>query len=427
MLRKYKFILIVTVLLLGLCLTNFGFAQDKTVVEIWECNSPEARASLFGTIAEFEHYNPDIKIDCRTVSFGTNFEKVMIAVAAGTPPDTTATWGAVVPQFAEMDALESLDEYGAEEFKDQVYPASWDYGIYRGKIWALPDAVDPRFIAYDMHMFEEAGIKKVPETWEEFRDVAMKTTNVAKGVHGFGAPVGTPMESAVTFMPWLWTNGGDIFSEDLTECTLDSKEALEALEFLANMAKDGYFLPVVAAGGLNARNLFIMGRLAMLDDGPWIIKQMTTRAPDKKYGRDWGIFSIPVPKVGMKRVNLATVGADVMYKAHKAPGEAVYRVIAGIAPSRATGIYNMLCGKTTVRYDTLDEYIIKFLFPSEIPQPILDIQKQLTEHTRTLPNHHLWSQMEEAFQLKYDLVLTGELSPTEGLKAITDDIDFLLK
>ena len=422
MLRKYKFLLVVMVWVLGLCSSSFG---AKETVLVWESDSPERRAALVSSIADFEHLNPDIKVDLRTVSFGNNFEKIMIAIAAKDVPDTTTVWGGLVAQFAEMGGLEPLDEWGAQEVKSKIYPVGWSYGQYKGKHWALPCAIDPRFIAYDMHMFEEAGIKKVPETWEEFREAAMKTTNVAKGIYGFGMSIGTPIYSTWEFDSWMWLNEGDMLNEDMTECTVDSKEVIEAVEFLANMAKDGYFLPVPATGDMTARQLFVMGRLAMVSDGPWVSRQIAINAPDRKFERDWGIFPFPVPEVGMKKLNLATMGAYVMYKDHKASSQAVYKVIEAVSVSRANGINNFLCGKTSARVDTLDEYIIKWVFPEDEPNALREMQKLIVD-SRTEVNNPLWGEITEAFQLQFDEALAGRISPAEAMKTATRDIDFIL-
>ena len=41
--KAYQFALTVMVLVLGVCFTNFGFAAEKIVVELWEGCTPHAR------------------------------------------------------------------------------------------------------------------------------------------------------------------------------------------------------------------------------------------------------------------------------------------------------------------------------------------------------------------------------------------------
>ncbi len=420
--KTYKLALMV--LVFSVCFSNFSFAAKKIVVELWEGCSPPCEAALRSTIEDFHHLNPNIRIDRHKVSFGRAFEKMMVAVAAGAVPDCTPIWAGFINQFADMGVLEPLDKFGAEEWKNQLYPGAWDYGTYKGQAYGLAYAMTPRYIVYNKRMFEKAGIQRVPETWEEFREAARKTTVAAEGIHGYVIEVGGGIQSAQHYSNWLWINGGDFFNEDQTKCLLDSEEAIEALQFMVDLVKDGSAMPVLAGGELSVRDIFIIGKTAMVHDGPWIVREMATRAPDMKFGKDWGIFPIPVPKAGMKKVNHGSVGAYVMYKGHKAPAEAAYKVITWIAPGRFRGIHQLLCGQTSARLDTVDEFLIRWIFPEN--HGLIESQKLLAD-SRVFPKHAKWSEIVEQLLMQQDLALAGKLSAAEAQKKATKQINSLLK
>ncbi len=418
--KKYIFLSVLMSVVLSLCVGSIALAAEKTLVTIWESNSPEAKASLLSSVADCEANNPDIKIDVRTVSFGVGFEKVMIAVAGKSPPDTTVIWGGLLTQFADLGALEPLDQFGdVEEFKPYIWPAAWPYGIWKGNHYALVNDISPYFWVYNKRIFKKAGIANPPGDWEEFRDVCAKTTIAEEGIYAFPYMMGHSVNRTEWLVDFFWSNGADFWNEDVTKSTLDSEEAIEALEFAADLVKN-YGLPVLFGGDFNTRDMFIMGKTAMVKDGPWIARQMRVRAPDMKYPEDWGFFPSPPRKKGMKFRPYTTAGAYVMYKDRKAPGEVVYRVMKEIAPSRRMGMNNVLAGKISQRVDTWDEYLIKWIFPEDTPYALRDIQK-FAEGARMFDKVPNWGQMMEMFLQQTELVFAGKISAEKALGRITKE------
>ena len=86
---------------------------EPQVVKFWyHFDNPEV--AINPLIQKFEAENPGIKIVAERVDWGSYYQKLVTAVAGGTPPDVAQVNLWWQPQLVEMDALEPLDAYMAK-------------------------------------------------------------------------------------------------------------------------------------------------------------------------------------------------------------------------------------------------------------------------------------------------------------------------
>lgn len=78
-----------------------------------------------------------------------------------------------------------------------------------GRIYGQPFGVNCTAMFYNKKILEKAGCK-VPENWEEFKEVAEKVSD--KTIKGFAITALQTEESMYEFLPILWSMGGDIHS-----------------------------------------------------------------------------------------------------------------------------------------------------------------------------------------------------------------------
>jgi multiple sugar transport system substrate-binding protein len=91
-------------------------------------------------------------------------------------------------------------------------------------------------MTYREDWFKEVGAEKFPETWDEYR----KLGKVLKGQgRPFGQTFGHTYGDAPTFIyPYLWSFGGKEVEEDGKTIALDSKETLQAVEFIVALWRE---------------------------------------------------------------------------------------------------------------------------------------------------------------------------------------------
>lgn len=157
---------------------------------------------------------------------------IQTSVVSNRGPDVFTMGTTFVPVAYATGAFEILTEEdweavgGRDRFFEQQLGMS---GPSEEEQIAVPFVMRPFGMVYNTEMFEQAGIDGPPETWDEFLDIATRTTNPEEGVYG------TAVAYSSGFDPWkfiwMWTlqNGGQLVSEDLTTAELDSEEVLNAV------------------------------------------------------------------------------------------------------------------------------------------------------------------------------------------------------
>ncbi|GAA1964443.1 sugar ABC transporter substrate-binding protein [Microbacterium deminutum] len=209
--------------------------------------------------------------------------KVLQQISSKTLPDVLMLDNPDVQQIADSGALTPLKDYGLSS--DGMTQGVVDAGTYKGELYGLAPGVNSLGLFYNKDMLTAAGIQP-PTTWDELRAAAKKLT--ASGRYGFAFSGVNNYEGTWQFMPWMWSNGGD-------EKDLKSPENAQALQFLADLIKDGSVSQSVvnwSQGDVN--NQFIAGKAAMMENGPWQIPAL------KQAKINFGYVPIPPQAEGKK-------------------------------------------------------------------------------------------------------------------------------
>src|SRR5499426_833257 len=100
-----------------------------------------------------------------------------------------------------------------------------------GKKWiAVPYCIIGAMVAYRKSWFDEIGITKFPETWDQYREAGKKLK--AKG-RPIGQSLGQSVGDPVTFTyPFLWSFGGKEVESDGKTVAINSKETIEAVKYM---------------------------------------------------------------------------------------------------------------------------------------------------------------------------------------------------
>lgn len=167
---------------------------------------------------------------------------------------------------------------------------------------------------YNKAMFDAAGIEypsaDTPYTWDEFVAVAKQLTFDENGLHpddeGFDPEKIVQYGCFVNNWTWqmeVWalSNGGAWFSDDGKECLINTPEAIESIQKVADLALVDHVAPLNVIPEDNGVGRGIgSGAVAMTTDGTW---NMGTSMPGT--GIEYGIAPLPVMK---EEVTLCTSG-----------------------------------------------------------------------------------------------------------------------
>ena len=353
--------------------------------------------------------------------------RFLVSVAGGTPPDVIFFDRYAVAEWAARGGFEPLDEYIRRDLADiaagrrgdiaahdvpapqRFFKACWEEGMYKGRIYGIPNSVDNRALYYNKDLLIAAGYKTVgpdgkvvarpPKNWAELAEYAVKLTqHDEKGrlkVIGFPAYYGNS---------WLymygWMNGGQFMSDDRRTCTLNAPRIVEALEFLKRLydLQGGYPRVRAFQAGFQGDELdpFIQGKIAMKIDGVWMLRHHAYYGPDLNFG----VATNPMPQKRIDELKAAGTEPRISWS-----GGWAYAI-----PSTAK---NKLAAWEFIRFITSDR---AFRIAAENDRILAESQGRLY-----LPNQCPVKKLNQEFYEKY--VLGNDRLPRrfkEGYKVFND-------
>ncbi len=215
-----------------------------TTVALWGSYGAAEREALIKFYDRFaQEMAPGLKTEIQIYTNAEFMTKLTAALAGGSGPDCTrfkeyqAIDTAARKSTLAVDGLLSKEKnLKATDFTSQSIEGS----KYKDKLYGVPHHHQFVMLGWNKELFKQAGLNpdKAPETIDELRSNAKRLTVADKGQWGFreyefGPP---PREQIFNwYMEWVWRNGGDVFNKDRTKATLDTPEAIQALQILVDM------------------------------------------------------------------------------------------------------------------------------------------------------------------------------------------------
>ena len=252
---------------------------EKVTISLLSWNTDEILGEF---IAGFEQENPNIKIDLQYVPPVQQYvDKFSVLAASGQMTDMF--------YIAAENKQEVISKGVAEDISDmeifsRIDPAtSATYGK-DGKIYGYSPDAWIGGIFYNKDLFEQAGIEKEPETWQDFVDCAAKL-------------------KAIGVEPYL-DDADNVhnLAQDLYQCSVISQEPDADVQINEGKAtfQEKYTEPLklwyddmIASGlysqmalGLNSDqviDMFANGEDAMMHGGPWNIATIEQKNPEMNY------------------------------------------------------------------------------------------------------------------------------------------------
>jgi len=280
-------------ILMTLSLTAFAASAettDKVSLEIW------VRASFYDIVtkaaAKYMTLHPEVALN--VVQPSDMSDQFALALSSGDTPDIVSMDCVLIPYYASIGALADItDKFNALTYKDTFSGGLLDLAKYEGAQYAVPFAPDVSVMLYNKAHFKEAGLNPDagPATWAELTDYAQKLTTADHYGYIYGAgDSGTMM---FTFVPYIWSNGGDVMSADGTTSMLDQPKAVEALQLMCDLESKYKVSPegITSYGWTESQDAFLSGKASMIVLGSNAVWGMITG----KYDIDAGICLIPSP------------------------------------------------------------------------------------------------------------------------------------
>lgn len=221
-------------------------------------------------------------------------EKLLTAVAGGTPPAVYYADRFTVPQFAHEGFFSEITDYAeaAGVTKEDYFDFAWEETVYKGGIYALSFDTDTRALWYNKDIMEEAGLdpESPPTTLDELRQateaLTVRNDNGAITRYGFN-----PLYDQAWLYTWGFDFGGEFQDPESKRITFSNERNIAAMEFVKEFVDEigvqdiDAMLSACAGSACNdANDYFWTGQSAMTCSGNWKVAQHHRYTPDGNYG-----------------------------------------------------------------------------------------------------------------------------------------------
>ncbi len=228
-------------------------ASGPVELSFWyQAQGPTFVPVIKAMVAAFESEHPTIKVRVEEYPTLDMRQKLQPIFTAGGPgPDIVHEGAVVTLSYAHQPYgfIDLTDRVKAANLKSLTPPASWAPLEENGKAYGIPMAAFTYLLAWNQDLYDAAGIKTGPESWDELLANARKITDPQKNTYGF-------ITQTDRFISWpleiLWYDSGvGYFEGSENFLTYDTKKpfsfnnakGVAALEFLKSLSE-------TAPGGL---------------------------------------------------------------------------------------------------------------------------------------------------------------------------------
>ena len=416
MVSRIKLVASIIVLSFSLLLTGctaLNNSQNEagvTQLTLWHgINPPPNREVFQDLVDQFNETHQKVEVDAIYIGQpDAQLPKILTAVVGDVPPDMLWFVPQLTGQLVELDAIRPLDDWlNQSPLKDEINPVLFESMELNDHIWSVPFATNNAGIFYRPSLFEEAGIKEIPKTWDELEKTAKKLTKDfdQDGLidqHGMFLSLGKGEWTVFTWLPFVYGADGELLKEN-NQPNLVNQGTINALEFGANLVKEDWAMLSAPERGYELDN-FLSGRAAMQVTGPWTLGQLS------ETDVDYDVF--PFPK---KEQEAAVVGGEnlFVFKTNPEREKACFEFLEFILSKKFQTEWALRTGylPINVKAQQSEEYQ-QFVAENPVLKVFLD-QMNVAKVRPIIPNY---TRLSENFGRAIEASLLNKKDPKEALK-----------
>jgi len=372
-------------------------------------------------IAKFESEHPDIQVKLINDASHAAMQKLQTMIAGGTPPDVMSIHGAFLIPLAAKGALYDLGKLARRDPNFDIgdfYPRLLELCRYKGILYSIPRYTSVYALFYNKELFDSAGLSYPDDTWtwKTYLETAKKLTKDTDG-DGENDQWGCTIDFwGARLYPWLWQNGADLMNKDRTRCIIDSPEAIEALQFVHDLAHKYHVAPLSNPNNEDETlDSFCVGKIGMYMTGPWDIQAL--RDAEKSSGLKWDVAPLPKGKVQATMLGMENYGIAAATK-HIHEAWALYKYL--VSPQ-----------SQEIMADRLDKMPSR-ISVAEGPYLAADcgynrkVFVDALKYAHKPPNIPQWNEIQGILKENFDAIWAGERDVAEGCKRAAEQVNKVL-
>lgn len=422
--KAFTLITFLTVLLLMLSACQSKSTEPAVVsqpgepaeITFWHQFDKANAALMEILVSEFNASHADIQVKVVVQPSYDEYKTVLqTSILSGTTPDVATVDLIWVPQLAQDEGLQPLDEFISSDGQfniDDFYPSLSNYDIMDGKRYGLPFDTNNMQLIWNKDLFAAAGLdpEVPPKTWEEFEAMAIQCSDPEQGIVGMEI-YDNPANEGITwtFQVYLWQAGGEFLNADNSAAAFNSPEGLKALTFITNMIQGHGSAP-------GSVGTFGDSKACMQMDGSWLFGYRKS-APFQ-----WGIAANPAPEGGVHASN--TGGEHLVMFKNSVNQAAVWEFIKYLTNAETQLRWDMQTGMLPVLKSVGENQAYLDWINVTEPRMLPFIEEM--PYARTRPATPLYNQISDAFAAEIQQAYLAIVTPANALAAAEEAVNKIL-
>lgn len=341
-------------------LAGNAFAKEKIDFMFPAPVDGKLTAEMTRIIKEFNASQKDVEVrGIFTGDYDSTKIKAESAQKAGTPPALAIMSANFTTDLALKNEILPMDElfkYGHQTsgsfLEKEFWPAMQKNALVSGVTYAIPFHNSTPILYYNKTLFDQAGIKQPPQTWQEMLDDAKKLTDQRKGQWGIMLPSTNNDYGAWVLSSLVRANGGNYYNDSYPgEVYYDAPSTIGALRFWQNLI---YRDKVMPSGVLDSKQIsaaFFSDKLGMtiLSTGALGFMRENTK--------DFELGVAPLPAKEQRAVTIGGASLVSFKGISEAQKKAGYQFLNYLVSPSVNGGWSRFTGYFSPRkaaYDTVE-------------------------------------------------------------------------
>lgn len=275
---------------------------EKKKIVIWTWYT-ETEKQLNAAVEEYNQSQDKVVAENRVYGSSEYLQVLEAAIAGGKAPDIFGPHVHAIEYGLAGQTIDLIPAFG-EEFLSKFFPSTRRQFTAEGKQFAIGWMAQTFGFFYNPALFEQAGVKDLPETWDDIIAIAPKF--IEAGIIPWAFNNADKWLGADFFLPLITqaTDNPDLVY-DLDEHTKpgvswDSEPVIESLRLVEKLVKGKVFQDGVnGTDWSQSTALFYSGKAAMFFAGSWVPAGIITDA-SPEFAESYRVFKTPAWEKGKR-------------------------------------------------------------------------------------------------------------------------------
>ncbi len=292
---------------------------------------------------------------------GNIIQKLTAAVQAGDPPDLFFHSDNIVYQLKFLDLLVDMDDITKEMIGrwGNAYPYCQKMYNVDGKWWETPffGRVGQYWVREDLFKAVGLDVEKDTATYDKLRDAAMKVSDPAKEMWGWGMTINRCGDGHSLVLNSIVMGGGSICDETGEYVILNSPETVAAIKWLTEIYMDQKWAKMLPPGvgawtDVQNNEAFLANKVAITQNaGTMYAKAQVDKLP---FAKD--IAWAPIPAGAKRQMSDGAATGFWCFKGSKNVAAAKETISALLSDEVLQPMFKTALGYAAPAYDKIWEF-----------------------------------------------------------------------